>query len=228
MTLRLVLLSVVGALLSALALAPTSAQAGPDADPAPVELALDVPSGYEGQDRTAILIATRDGAPVPGLTVIFTRTSGETNETVTSTDVTDPTGTATTDFVLDGPVQIDAVVTNDAGAVVGTAGPAWAFPDVVCRCSPPGLNGRLQGRDARNGDDRLAAAAARAGADAVVRLFRVRQGVATRVRSVVLGEDGVVKWRIGDRNGSRATRYYASFGKTVVSLGDRTKIVAVR
>ncbi|WKN49545.1 hypothetical protein [Nocardioides sp. Arc9.136] len=70
--------------------------------------------------------------------------------------------------------------------------------------------------------------ARRAGADANVKLFRVKNGVAKRVKQKALGEDGVAKFKRADLNGSKATRYYAVVGESATSLKDKTKTISVK
>ncbi|MCR6030612.1 hypothetical protein GGQ22_04045 [Nocardioides sp. zg-579] len=86
-----------------------------------------------------------------------------------------------------------------------------------------GIDGVSQGKY-----DVITVTARRAGADANVRLFRVKDGVAKRVKQKVLGEDGVAKFKRADLNGNKSTRYYAIVGKTIVNFADTTKNIWVK
>lgn len=223
MILRLLLLTVVGALLPALVLAPATALG----DEAPVDVTISIPPGMPGQQVTAQLTALRAGEPAPGLAVVFTWIGPNTDpEGVTTTTTTDEAGTARTDVVLDTQTAVMGRVLDAAGEELGSATAVYGAID--CRCSPVMINARLRARDASGGTDVLTLRSPRAGEDAVVKLLRVRDGVATRIRRTVLGEDGKVTWRVEDHNGRRPTEYFARISATVVSGRDTTKIVAAR
>ncbi|MEV7428284.1 hypothetical protein AB0N29_01585 [Nocardioides sp. NPDC092400] len=192
---------------------------------APV-LDLVVPAGREGQEVTATLTVTVDGAPGEGLAVTFRRTGPGSATGGPVEAVTDAVGTATYTYRLEtaGDYSVEAEVVDAEGSSTGTGVSAYAEPSVVvCRCAAPGI----RATNARNGDDRITVSLSRTGADAAVRLFRIRDGEAQRIRRTVLGEDGVVAWRVDDHNGRRATRYYAVAGATDVSPRARTKTISV-
>ncbi|MEV7428212.1 Ig-like domain-containing protein [Nocardioides sp. NPDC092400] len=87
----------------------------------------------------------------------------------------------------------------------------------------PGIDGESKGKY-----DFVTITVARAGADATVKLFRVKNGVAKRVKQKVLGADGVARFKRADLNGSKATRYYAVVGKTVANQKGKTRTIGVK
>lgn len=207
-----------------LVLAPGSARAV--AASAPV-LDLVVPAGRADQEVTATLTVTVDGAPAEGLAVTFRRTGPGSATGGPVEAVTDAAGTATYTYRLEGVghYSVEAEVIDAEGSSTGTGVSAYAETSVVCRCW---INASIEARDAQDGDDVVGVAQRRGGADAVVRLFRFRDGRPERIRRSVLGEDGVVKWRVDDHNGRARTRYYATVSATVVSSADRTRTIRVR
>ncbi|WKN49614.1 hypothetical protein [Nocardioides sp. Arc9.136] len=208
-----------------LVLAPGSARAV--AASAPV-LDLVVPAGREGQEVTAALTVTVDGAPAEGLAVTFRRTGPGPSAGGPVEALTDAAGTATYTYRLDGVghYSVEAEVIDAEGNSSGTGVSAYADSSVVvCRCW---INASIEARDAQDGHDVVGVAQRRGGADAVVRLFRFRDGRPERIRRSVLGEDGVVKWRVDDHNGRARTRYYATVSKTSASFAERTRTIRVR
>ncbi|MBA8804498.1 hypothetical protein FB382_002789 [Nocardioides ginsengisegetis] len=82
--------------------------------------------------------------------------------------------------------------------------------------------------DSIAGYDRITVNAGKAGADAVVKLYRVKNGVAKRVKSKVLGADGKAIFKRADLNGDKKNFYYATVSATSTNKAAKTATVAVK
>jgi hypothetical protein len=196
--------------------------------PPPVEVAMSGPvTSTPGEPGVATLRATREGEPVPGLTVEFVwRSLGPSPESGTSTTVTDETGTARLEFPFVGQTTVMASVRDAAGEHVATVTMTTGW---VCRCTPPFPRLDARGRDARNGDDRVRVETSLP-AGSVVDLFRIAPDGkrADRIRRSRVDERGRRAWRVTDHNGRRATGYFVVARPTETSASERTSVLRIR
>ncbi|GCD91063.1 Ig-like domain-containing protein [Nocardioides sp. LS1] len=78
------------------------------------------------------------------------------------------------------------------------------------------------------GYDKMVVSAPDAGADATVALYRVKNGVAKKVKSKVLGTDGKAIFKRADLNGDKKNYYYATVSATATTKSGKTDIVGVK
>lgn len=174
----------------------------------------------------------QEGQPIPGLDVDFLRSgpnaqSGDVN----SSDVTDGNGQATYNFVGDttGTAKIDAVVSDgNGGQQITKLHDEVVFKSVAPAIFPGITAEHIVNADTISGYDRITVRCPKAGADAVVKLYRVKNGVAKRVKSKTIGADGVARFKRADLNGDKKNYYFATVSASSSNKAGKTKTVAVK
>ncbi|MBA8804503.1 hypothetical protein FB382_002794 [Nocardioides ginsengisegetis] len=164
--------------------------------------------------------------------------------TATSGDLTIPAGQTTGH--IDVPVLSDTVEESDETLTVtvtpagyGTVTDGSATGTIVNDDEAPGPTNpavihpgiqaeHVPATDSIDGYDLITVNSSNAGADAMVKLYRVKDGVAKRVKSKVLGEDGKAKFKRADLNGDKKNFYYAVVTATDTNLRGVTRTAEVR
>ncbi|WP_309646970.1 hypothetical protein [Nocardioides sp.] len=194
------------------------AQQGPDSVPA-------------GSAVTEVLTAIdQEGQPIEGMPVGFLRVgpSADGDSDGNASDTTNAAGQAFYDFAGNqaGTASITAVIFNDEFVRQYTVGP----DNVTFTGGQPGgkdsISPRAAGRD-KGRRDQITVKAPKA-FGATVQLFRLANGRRVLVKTGALNATGVKVFTVTDKNGARATRYFAVVRATARTTRGTSNIARVQ
>lgn len=189
------------------------------ADPGTTDVPTDAPV-------TVTVTATdQKGNPIAGLHVQFVRTSDADND---QTFDTDANGVA--QYVFQGTANQcgtqDTVtaVTRNGSTIVKQQNITIQFAS----CAKGDIVAHLLGKDNGAKDDELTVEAPAAAQNAVVKLFKFKDGERRLIDTKSLSEAGLVKFKVADENGKSKTKYIAKVKATDATNAAETNTKKVR
>ena len=167
----------------------------------------------------------QEGQPIPNLDVDFLRSGPNAqNGDVNDTDTTDANGVATYNFVGDsaGVAKIDAVIASGSTQI------KKLHDEVTFVNVKSSIVAKLLGQSNAGKADVLTVDAPSSANGAVVRLFKVVNGMRKLVSTSTLNGRATTRFTVADKNGKGYTKYVAVVSPTARTKGDTTNSKTVR
>ncbi|GAB3772745.1 hypothetical protein GCM10027600_33070 [Nocardioides ginsengisegetis] len=188
--------------------------------------------GVNGDDAQQSITLNQYAVAHPDATIVKNEDTSDTSQV--DGGVAFIVGGAGAATQMNGEYFLDDITISKVDAASGSVDSGKAFDLEPTATTPPVVVHpaikavHVPASDSIAGYDRITVNAGSAGADAVVSLYRVKDGVAKKVKSKVLGADGKVIFKRADLNGSEKNYYFAKVSETATNLKGRTATIAVK